>query len=109
MNWPTQEQVERALRDEEYGEGCSAASFRVLAAEVRVLRAKFEQRLDATVKLEALPLFEEIDRLRATLARVEALVPKWLDYVVLQTGEGIPDCAADLEAALRGEPAEEGT
>lgn len=92
------------------------AELEQLRAENTRLRDELERRSDNACALEAAgdPVVHELQvqrrdleaenaRLRATIARVEKLSLKWMDYVVLQTGEGIPDCADDLERALRGE------
>lgn len=44
---------------------------------------------------------DDREELRATITRVKALVPKWMDYVVYGSG-GVPDCAKDLEDVLKG-------
>lgn len=77
----------------------------VLAAEVQALREEIAEALQRCEdwRTANTTQADSIVKLRATIARVEALPAKWLDYVVLQTGEGIPDCAKDLEDALRGE------
>jgi hypothetical protein len=80
-----------------------------LAAEVRALREETVSAVKPFLRAQIQELEEEVARLNAlveqyatTFTRVEALSLKWMDYVVLQTGEGIPDCADDLERALRG-------
>lgn len=72
------------------------SAYALLRAENARLREElqFKSRFDADA---------EIRRLRATIARIEALPAKWLDDVAYQR-ESVADCAVDVECALRGRP-----
>lgn len=107
MERPNTKQLEQALCFADTGE-LSEAEGKWLAAEVRALREELASEnsearriFTSEFKAELLERTQECDRLRATIARVEARADVWAASSRKWNGLG---CAQDVRVALKGTP-----